>query len=104
MKVVNVLLYIISKKYISTALLFLLWLLVFDKNNLISQVELTKKLHLLKEDKKYYREEIKKDSISTVELLTKPEELEKFAREKYLMKRDSEDIFLVINPDTVVKK
>lgn len=76
-------------------------MIVFDKNNIILQVELARKLHKLKGDKTYYTEQIKKDETDTRELLTNPENLEKFAREKYLMKRDSEDIFLIIHNDSL---
>jgi hypothetical protein len=94
---------IIKNKFIITSLAFLTWIVVFDKNNLISQIELAKKLHRLKGDKTYYAEQIKQDETDTRELLTNPENLEKFAREKYLMKRDSEDIFLIIHNDSLPK-
>ena len=83
---------------------FFVWILVFDKNNLLSQIELAKKLLQLKTDKAYYVKQIKADSIETMELLTNPENLEKFAREKYLMKRDSEDIFLIVHEDTAIQQ
>ena len=78
---------------------FFVWILVFDKNNILSQIELAKKLNQIKADRTYYVKQIKADSIETKELLTNPENLEKFAREKYLMKRDSEDIFLIVHQD-----
>lgn len=53
-------------------------------------------LNDVKEEKQFYLEEIKKDSIAIMELTTDKENLEKFAREKYLMKKDDEDIFLII--------
>jgi len=71
-------------------------MLFFDRNNLISQFELRSKLNQLKEDKQYYIEEIKKDRKDMLELLSNPKNLEKFAREKYLMKKDNEDIFLIV--------
>ena len=89
-----------------TTVAFFVWIFVFDKNNLLSQVDLARKLHQLKEDKKYYFERIKQDENDIFELTNKnnPEILEKFAREKYLMKRDSEDIFIIVRPDTLQKK
>lgn len=92
---------ILKNKYVIITLVFFVWIIIFDKNNLLSQIELAKKLHKLKEDKNYYLKEIIADSIKTHELLTNPENLEKFARERYLMKRDSEDIFLIVPKDTL---
>lgn len=94
-------LHILKNKYVIITLVFFVWIIIFDKNNLLSQIELAKKLHKLKEDKNYYLKEIIADSIKTHELLTNPENLEKFARERYLMKRDSEDIFLIVPKDTL---
>ena len=94
-------LHIIKNKYVIITTLFFVWIIVFDKNNLLSQIELNKKLQGLKEDKNYYIKEIREDSIETHELLTNPENLEKFAREHYLMKRDSEDIFLIVEEDSI---
>ena len=106
MKQLKFFLYLFKNKYIVTTVVFFVWILVFDKNNLLSQIELVKKLHQLKEDQKYYELQIKQDEKDIQELLTNPETLEKFAREKYLMKRDSEDIFLIVRPvpDTLAKK
>jgi cell division protein FtsB len=83
---------------------FFVWILFFDKNNLLSQIELAKKFHQLKNDKKYYIQQSKEDSIETIQLLTNPVYLEKFARENFQMKRDSEDIFLIIRPDSLQPK
>lgn len=95
--------HIVKNKYVIITIAFFVWILVFDKNNIISQSDLAGKLKKLKEDKNYYINEIREDSIETQELLTNPENLEKFARERYLMKRDSEDIFLIVRRDSVTK-
>ncbi len=55
---------------------------------------LNKQLNELEDNKKYYQEEIKKDSES-IKQLKNPDQLEKYAREKYYMKRDSEDIYII---------
>lgn len=96
-------LHILKNKYIIITTVFVVWILIFDKNNLISQIDLAKKLHKLKEDKNYYLKEIKEDSIKIYKLQTSPENLEKFARERYNMKRDSEDIFLIVPKDSIIK-
>ena len=94
---------IFKNKFVFITLGFLVWIIVFDKNNLLSQIEHGKKLQLLKNDKKYFIDEIKKNEKDTKELLSDPHDLEKFARETYLMKRDSEDIFLIIQNDSLAK-
>lgn len=104
MKKLRILLFIFKNKYIIATVLLLVWFCVFDKNNLLSQINLAKKLQQLKEDKKYYIKQIIQDNKELRELLVNPEILEKFAREKYLMKRDSEDIFLIVRPDTLPRK
>ena len=86
----------LKNKYIFTSLAFLIWMLFFDRNDIISQFELRNKFHQLQEDRAYYIEEIKKDRQEMRDLLTNPKNLEKFAREKYLMKKDNEDIFLIV--------
>jgi cell division protein FtsB len=49
----------------------------------------------MEKEKKYYLEKIKSDTKKLEELRTDRENLEKFAREQYLMKRDNEDVFIV---------
>ena len=56
-----------------------------------------REIHQLKKDSKYYREKIIADSVRLVELHSSPEMLEKYAREQYLMKKDNEDIFVIVD-------
>ena len=86
----------LKNKYILTFLALLVWLLFFDKNDIVSQIELTKKLNQLKEEKKYFIDEIASSKSDMQNLATNPKNLEKFAREKYLMKKDNEDIFVIV--------
>jgi len=86
---------ITRNKYILTLVLFFLWLLFFDNNNLIDRIKQLKDLHQLEQDRKYYLERIEKDTRRLNELKTNRENLEKFAREQYLMKRPNEDIFII---------
>lgn len=86
----------LKNKYIITFLGLFIWLLFFDKNDIFSQIELTKKLRKLQDEKKYFTEEIVKNKADMKELMTNTKSLEKFAREKYLMKKDNEDIFVLV--------
>lgn len=89
----------LSNKYVYTSLAFLVWITLFDRNNLIRQYKLTQDLKMLQKEQHYYLEEIRKDSIAMVELLGSIEKLEKFGRERYLMKKDDEDIFLILREE-----
>ncbi|MCF8331476.1 MAG: septum formation initiator family protein [Bacteroidales bacterium] len=89
----------LRNKYSITVFIFLIWMLFFDQNNMVSQWRLTNKVSELKEEKKFYKEEIEKDRQATMELKTNKKTLEKYARENYLMKRDNEDIFLIIEEE-----
>jgi len=77
---------------------FLVWILFFDKYSLINQYEDRKVLFGLKKEKQYYQDEIKNTS-NDLKDLKNDKTLERFAREKYLMKKENEEIWLVI-PDT----
>ncbi len=90
---------LIKNKYIFTSLAFIIWMLFFDKHNLVSQFKLTNNLKQSQQIKEYYLQEIEKDSIATRELMTNDNNLEKFAREKYLLKKDNEDIFLIVTEE-----
>ncbi len=87
----------ILNKYTITFLIFLVWLAFFDHNNLVEKWQLNKKIATLKKEKSYYQEKIKEDNRKIKELLSSKENLEKFAREQYLMKKANEDIFVIIN-------
>jgi hypothetical protein len=69
----------------------------FDSNNLLTRNVLQEKLDGLNVEKQFYLKEIKKDSTLTHQLLSDSVQLEKFARERYLMKKVKEDVFLVID-------
>lgn len=82
--------------YIVTGLIFLIWMLFLDSNDFISRYKLTAKLRSLEKEKEYYAEKIQEVEKDREELMGTRELLEKFAREKYLMKKSSEDIFIVV--------
>lgn len=66
----------------------------------MSQYELRQKLHQLRAERNYYQDEIGKSKNDMNELRTNPANLEKFAREKYLMKKDNEEIFVIVKDST----
>ncbi len=84
-------------KYFITTIVFIVWLVFFDSNNVLTNLRTRDKLNDLKKEKRFYIDEIKKDSVLIQKLLYDTLELEKYAREKYLMKKTNEDVYLVID-------
>lgn len=85
--------------YIVATLCFLVWLTFLDSNDLISRFKLGAKLRSLQNEKEYYQEKITEVEKDRKELMTNKELLEKFAREKYLMKKETEDVFIIQEED-----
>ncbi len=77
-------------------LIFFVWLLIFDRNNLIDRVKFVRKLNEMERQKEYYETRIEQDSRKLNELKTNRENLEKFAREQYYMKKPDEEIFVIV--------
>ncbi len=86
----------LNNKYVLTFLAFVVWVGFFDKNDMLSQLELRKEVRKLENEKKYFSSEINKNKTDMKELMTNPKNLEKFAREKYMMKRDNEEVFVLV--------
>lgn len=95
----NTLLRRLNNKYAITILVFGVWMLFFDNNNFIAQIRLNRAHSELVMEKQYYLSEIEKDRNATFELMTDTITLEKFGREQYLMKRDDEDIYLIVDEE-----
>ncbi len=89
----------LKNKYALTALGFLIWITFFDQNKLITQFQYRMELNKLEEEKEFYQEEIKLIQEDLEELQTNPQTMEKFAREKYLMKKDNEELFVIVEED-----
>ncbi|WP_046246602.1 FtsB family cell division protein [Hymenobacter terrenus] len=82
--------------YFLTGLSFLVWMLVFDANDLGKQFDIYRKWKDLRSEKQYYLDNIEVVKKERAELMSSPALLEKFAREKYLMKRPGEDVFVLV--------
>jgi len=80
-------------------LLFAVWVLFLDDFNVFRQLSLRDKIETMEEQKSYYREEIRKDSAMINTLKTNLDSLEKYAREKFLMKKEHEEIFQVVEKE-----
>ncbi len=74
-------------------------MLIFDSSNWIEMFATRRRIKSLEDEKEYYLQKIEDDKKKIKELQTSPENLEKFAREQYLMKKPNEDIFIVDEND-----
>ena len=90
------LLHLLKNKYFVVSLAFLVWMVFFDKNDLFSQYQYHQQLSKLKHERDFYQKETAKATKDLDELTSNKEKLEKFAREKYLMKKDNEDLFVIV--------
>ena len=87
----------IRNPYLLFSIGFLTWMLFFDSEDLITQYRVWGQLKKLKEDRAYYLERIEEINRDREELMTQEELLEKFAREKYYMKRPTEDLYVFVD-------
>ena len=85
-------------KYFLTIVIFVIWILLLDSNNLIARYRQIRELHRLKADKEYYSKRIETDKQKLHELKTDDNNLEKFAREQYHMKKPDEDLYIILTP------
>lgn len=77
-------------------------MLFLDNYSYVEHRVLNKQINELESNKKYYQDEIKKD-LRNIKLLKDPNQIEKYAREKYFMKRDNEDIYIIEFEDDIPK-
>ena len=83
--------------YLATGLGLLVWMTFFDANDLPSQIRNWWKLHELEGEARFYEAKIKAIKAERQELLGNDKLREKFAREKYLMKKQGEDVFVIVD-------
>src|SRR5476651_177021 len=87
---------LVKNKYFLITLAFVVWLVFFDTNDLYSQYQSYKDVKSLQQERDYCLKQTQQVTKDLDELTTNPEKLEKFAREKYLMKKDNEDVFVIV--------
>jgi len=95
-KAKNIFLRIFRNKYVIAFLIFYAWLFFFDQNSIWERKNNESTIESLKKEKSYYLDKIENDKKRIQELKTNRINLEKFAREQYLMKKENEDIFIVL--------
>ena len=84
----------ISNKYIWVLLFFVSWMLFLDNYSYLDHRLLNKQIQELEDNKEYYKEEINQD-LKSIKSFKNPDQIEKYAREKYYMKRENEDIYII---------
>jgi len=88
---------ILKNKYFLTLLGFLVWLSFFDRNDFITTWSYHSKLVSLRNENAYYESEVKRYTEDLNNLMTNHANMEKYAREKYYMKKSNEDVFVIID-------
>jgi len=94
---------ILRNKYISSVIVFVIWISFFDRNDLITQFDRKHELQKLETSKEFYEKEIATTKKDLMDLNNNPAVLEKFAREKFYLKKPNEEIF-IIDDSTEEKK
>lgn len=85
---------IASNKYLLISFVFGVWMLFFDSNSWLVRHKLNQEIDKLQANKSYYQKEIQKDSSFLLQL-NAPHGLERYAREKYFMKRENEEVYII---------
>ncbi|MDV6167846.1 septum formation initiator family protein [Flavobacterium sp. DG1-102-2] len=93
---------ILGNRYVLVIIFVAVWLTFLDNYSYFENRILDKKIEELEANKRYYLQEIHKDSTS-IRQLSNPDQTEKYAREKYYMKRENEDIYIIEFEDSVPK-
>ncbi|MCU0376093.1 MAG: septum formation initiator family protein [Chitinophagaceae bacterium] len=81
--------------YLLALAAFVVWMLFFDEKDVFTQIKRTKELEKIENRIAFYRQEIDQTKKQIEQLDTDPAMLERFAREKYFMKRDNEEVFIM---------
>jgi len=83
-----------TNRFVLVTLFFVSWLLFFDTYAFYDHSEINKEISKLEKNLDYYKDEISKDE-QAIKKLHRMEDVEKYAREKYYMKRENEDIYII---------
>ncbi|MES2645742.1 MAG: septum formation initiator family protein [Bacteroidota bacterium] len=98
MKFIRILFLIVSNRYLLAISAFAVWVAFFDESNLFVQRQRTRELNELNKKIEYYKSQVADTKQELNDLQNDPVMLEKYAREKYFMKRDNEDVYIIDSP------
>lgn len=82
-------------RYTIVGVAFIVWMLFFDQNSLITHRELDKQIRTLERDEAYFEKNLENENEKLKMLQNNPAEIERIAREKFYLKKDNEDIFII---------
>lgn len=86
---------LLKNKFLLATTAFVVWMLFFDRNDVFTQMQRRGELNELKQSKQYFEKQIADNRRFSKDLQFNASAIEKYAREKYLMKRDNEDLFII---------
>ncbi|MDQ3278269.1 MAG: septum formation initiator family protein [Bacteroidota bacterium] len=86
----------LRSKYLLTLSVFAVWMVFFDKNDVFTQLQRSSELAEIEDSKAYFAKKIEESKKFSQEIQSDAAAIEKFAREKYHMKRENEDLFLIV--------
>ena len=90
----------LKNKYLLSITFFVVWMLFFNEKDFISEFKRKAKFAALQKSEQKLSEIIKETKLELGQLKTNAQTIEKYAREKYLMKKDNEDLFIISSNDT----
>ncbi|MDX2245254.1 MAG: septum formation initiator family protein [Bacteroidia bacterium] len=90
---------VVTSKYFLVFVFAAVWMVFFDRYNLISQYRMSEQIRELQKDEQHYLEAIEKVDYQTDQIFSNMDELERYAREKYYMKRPGEDVFIIVEKE-----
>ncbi|MDP5061113.1 MAG: septum formation initiator family protein [Maribacter sp.] len=94
---------IMTNMYVLVLSVFVVWMLFFDTNSLLIHLELRKEIKKLEKTQDFLKDEIARDK-KIIEKLSDKDELERFAREEYYLKKKNEEIYLIEYEDSLKLK
>jgi cell division protein DivIC len=94
---------VFSNIYVIVLTIFVIWMIFFDTNSLLIQLQLRKEIHKLEKQKEYLQKEIAKDK-NMIKKLNNDDGLERFAREEYYFKKENEEIYIIEYQDSLKNK
>lgn len=92
----------VFNRYTILGFCFIIWMIFFDQNSLFTHLELDKQISDLERDEAYFKQNLENEDKKLKVLIENPAEIERIAREKFYLKKDNEDIF-IIQQDTIKK-
>ncbi len=85
----------LRNKYVIVLIVVFVWLLFFDNHSLVQQWHLRREIMDLQQQQEFYLKEFRRDSLAIERLKNDPDVLERYAREKYMMKKEGEDVYII---------